>query len=199
MTINADDERAVLADKRQIYSKYHASLDDVFTIANILRTEHGPDRPKYLSELQAASVTMFNATSDVRLTAPAGIASLARKVADTLSGAAGRAAQTGSDVDQDNAVYDGRQELYDLMRADLGVLESGTDIVPAKTLGEAQQSGKITNGADYPRKPSLGAGSHRRAALDPNAGESPGSSVGTIVLSGTQTDVLRRGGWSRAC
>jgi len=131
-TINADDERAILADKRQIYSKYHASLDDVFTIADILRTEHGPDRPKYLSELQAANVAMFNATSDVRLTAPAGIAGLARKVADTLSGAASRAAQTGSDVDQDNAVYKGRQELYNLMRADLGVPESGADVVPAE-------------------------------------------------------------------
>jgi hypothetical protein len=108
MTISADDERAILADKRQIYSKYHASLDEVFTIANILRTEHGPDRPKYLSGLQAASVTMFNTTSDVRLAAPEGIANLARKVADTLSGAAWRAAQTGSDVDQDNAVYNGR-------------------------------------------------------------------------------------------
>jgi len=69
-TIGAEDERAVLADKRQIYSKYHASLDDVFTIANILRTEHGPDRPKYLSELQSSSVVMFNGTSDVMLTAP---------------------------------------------------------------------------------------------------------------------------------
>jgi hypothetical protein len=132
MTIRADDERAELAEKRQIYSKYQASLDDVFTIANILRTEHGPDRPKYLSELQAANVVMFNATSDVRLTAPAGIASVARKVADTLSAAAWRAAQTGSDVDQDNAVYNGRQELYSVMRADLDVLESGTDVVPAK-------------------------------------------------------------------
>jgi len=89
-TIGAEDERAVLADKRQIYSKYHASLDDVFTIANILRTEHGPDRPKYLSELQSSSVVMFNATSDVRLTAPAGIASRARAVAETLSKATWR-------------------------------------------------------------------------------------------------------------
>jgi len=61
---------------------------------------------------------------------------VARKVADTLSGAAWKAAQTGSDVDQDNAVYNGRQELYGLMRADLGVPESDTDIVPAKTLGD---------------------------------------------------------------
>jgi hypothetical protein len=132
MTITADDQRAVLADKRQIYSKYQATLDDVFTVANILRTEHGPDRPKYLSDLQTAGVAMFNATSDVRLTAPADIASQARTVADTLSKAAWRAAQTGSDVDQDNAVYKGRQELYSLMRTDLGVVESGMDLVPAK-------------------------------------------------------------------
>jgi hypothetical protein len=132
MTISADDERATLADKRQIYSKYQATLDDVFTAANILRTEHGPDRPTYLSNLQVANVAMFNATSDVRLTAPAGIASRARSVADTLSKTAWRAAQTGSDVDQDNAVYKGRQDLYDLMRADLGVKESATDVVPAK-------------------------------------------------------------------
>jgi len=132
MTIRADDERVELADKRQIYSKYQASLDDVFTVANILRTEHGPDRPKYLSNLQGANVAMFNATSDVRLAAPAHIANKAREVADTLSKAAVRAAQTGADVDQDNAVYNGRQDLYRLMRADLGVPESGTDLVPAE-------------------------------------------------------------------
>jgi hypothetical protein len=132
MIIRAEDQRAELAEKRQINSKYQASLDDVFTVANILRTEDGPDRPKYLSELQTANMAMFNATSDVRLTASAGIASLARKVADTLSATAWRAAQTGSDVDPGNAVYNGRQELYDLMHADLDVLESGADVVPAK-------------------------------------------------------------------
>jgi hypothetical protein len=130
-TIGAEDERAVLTDKRQIYSKYHASLDDVFTIANMLRTEDGPDRPKYLSELRSSSVVMFDATSDVLLTAPAGIASRAREVAETLSQAAWRAAKTGSDVDEDNAVYKGRQELYSLMRSDLSVLEPSTDVVPA--------------------------------------------------------------------
>ena len=130
MTIRADDQRAELAEKRQIYSKYQASLDDVFTIADILRNEHDQDRPKYLSRLQATTTAMYNATSDLRLVAPAGIASRAREVADTLGRTAWRAARTGSDVDQDNAVYNGRQELYGLMRVDLGVLEPGKDVVP---------------------------------------------------------------------
>lgn len=164
MTINADSKRAIMADKRQVYSKYHASLDDVFTAANILRTEHGPDRPKYLSELQMASVIMFNATSDVRLTAPADIASLARKVADTLSGAAWRAAQTGSDVDQDNAVYNGRQELYDLMRDDLGVPESRTDVVPAKALGD-WESGLGDSGIDCHNRSGRPCRNRRHAAF----------------------------------
>lgn len=131
-TIHADDQRADRAEKRQIYAKYQATLDDIFTFANILRTEDGPDRPKYLSELQAACVAMYNATSDLRLIAPAVIADRARKVAETLNAAAWQAARTGSDVDQDNAVYKGRQQLYFEMRADLRVLESNTDVVPAK-------------------------------------------------------------------
>jgi hypothetical protein len=135
MTTRADDQRAQLADKRDIYSKYQATLDDVFTVANILRTEHGPDRPKYLSDLHAANAAMFNATSDVRLSAPAGIASRARSVADTLSNTAWVAAHNGTGVDPNNDVFNGRQELYSLMRADLGVKETGTDLMPAKTLG----------------------------------------------------------------
>jgi hypothetical protein len=89
--IRADNQRAEVAEKRRIYGRYHASLDNVFALADSVRTASDPDMQRYLSELQDANIEMYSASSELTLVAPRDIAELARNVVRTLSAVCGPA------------------------------------------------------------------------------------------------------------
>jgi hypothetical protein len=130
-TINADDTRTDKADKRRIYSAFHASLDDVFVAG--LRRDLSPVGKV---ELNNALTAMYKATSELRIIAPPSIGELANSVAQKSANNVVMASATSRDMDPENEIYRQRQELYTSMRADLGVEEGSSDLVRTSDTGE---------------------------------------------------------------
>jgi phage I-like protein len=132
-TISAEDARIRLADKRRTYAAFQTSLDRVFAIAAPTTQRATVDM---LSDLDAALPAMYNSASELRLIAPPEVGNQARRVAITLAAQAEAAIRNQQVVDPNNMVYSMREQLYKLMRADLGEPESGREL-----LSRATQSG----------------------------------------------------------
>ncbi len=115
-SIHAEDRRVLQAEKQRVYSEFQGSLDDVFVAAlNLI------DRVTGKADLNSALTIMYRATAAVKLVAPERLGELAAATAQAVADETGTA-RAGTDAfDRDNKIYKNRQELYRLMREDLGV------------------------------------------------------------------------------
>ena len=115
-SISAEDRRALQAEKRRVYSEFQGSLDDVFVVA-----VHLYDRATCEANLKSALAVMYRATAAVKLIAPEPLGELATTTAMAAAAETGTARVGTPEFDRDNKIYNDRQQLYQLMREDLGV------------------------------------------------------------------------------
>jgi hypothetical protein len=114
--INAENLRALQMEKQRVYSEFQGSMDDVFVVALRL---HGRDTGE--ADLSAALNVMYRATAAVKLIAPEPLGNLANETAQAMANETGTT-RVGTDIfDRDNKIFNNRQELYRLMRIDVGV------------------------------------------------------------------------------
>jgi hypothetical protein len=146
-SISAEDRRALQAEKRRVYSEFQGSLDDVFVAA-----VHLNDRITGKADLNSMLTVMYRVTAAVKLVAPERLGELTNATAQAVADETGTA-RVGTDVfDRDNKIYKNRQELYRLMREDLGVdtpRESEASAVASQPAGSLPSSG-VPAGAALP-------------------------------------------------
>jgi hypothetical protein len=131
LSINAERERARLADKRQVYARYMASLTDVIVAGSKLgdSVDVSPEEHKAMAVALADSEgPMIAAMSEVKLIAPDDLGRLADEVASKVSRAMGALEQ---DVNSDFVFAPLSERLLKAMRADLG--ETAPTAVPEST------------------------------------------------------------------
>lgn len=117
------DSRGRRDDRRRAYAALHASFDKVFGVATAAKLAT-QDRDERMANLNAVLPDMYNAVSELRLVAPPEIGTKARTVATQLGDRVVWSLHGRQALDEDNAVYNGREELYTLMRRDLGEPEA---------------------------------------------------------------------------
>ena len=127
-SIGAEETRIKLNEKRRAYARFHASLDNVFATATLRTEESTPE--ERLSNFFSALPAMYNAASELRLIASPKVATQARNVAAKLAKEASAAIQTPREIDKNNEIYNMREQLYALMRADLGEPSGGGELLP---------------------------------------------------------------------
>lgn len=137
-SITAEDKRAERAVKQRAYAECHVSFLTMMTAVLRQRTERldslaNPDVEKAMAIVAEPRVAMYNSVSEVRLVAPVEIGNLAADIqADFLTfieeTRAGAPHPSGPP-----ALADMQEQLYNLMRADLGVSTPGPDVSPVQT------------------------------------------------------------------
>lgn len=130
LSIDAENERARIADKRRIYATCLATLENVLPTIVTLRMLVADEQSDYetfkaaVAEMKAADTAMSVAVSELRLISPAKVSSLAEELSQHLREFL---------IDAKDGVNEGvsesklteawtrlERQLYDAMRADLG-------------------------------------------------------------------------------
>jgi hypothetical protein len=118
LSINAENERARLAEKRRIYSTYMSAIGNYVlaerTLADARERKLGQGRVTELrSDLTRSMTAMLAALCEIRLIAPGNLTALAVSVVQQLT------------VSEDTSLRfpEFRDELYRAMRLDLGEAE----------------------------------------------------------------------------
>jgi uncharacterized protein YbjT (DUF2867 family) len=115
-SINAQDRRAELAQKRHIYGAYHAAINSYYillTSSEDLNIEPGSSR------LASAKTAIFNAGGEVSLIASANIDLLMGRIAELMFGYA-EALRKDRNAPLPDELNFMRGDLYRAMRVDLG-------------------------------------------------------------------------------
>lgn len=124
-SIDAGNERALLADKRRIYAACQAAFTamQIESITHRVAYQPPPDQTQRDAAelaLNQARRAMLNATGELLLIAPAGVRKLAADLTDSYLSYI-TATVRGASLDEPAEQADHRQnQLYDAMRADLG-------------------------------------------------------------------------------
>ena len=121
LSIDAERERAQLADKRQTYARCLASLTEV-VFAGAKLDDYGghvsaEERRSLVLALHETLAPMVVATNDMRLVASESLGELADDVARKVALAVG---EIERGIDSDFVFAPLRQQLYQAMRGDLG-------------------------------------------------------------------------------
>jgi hypothetical protein len=150
----AEEQRAIQAEKIRIYSAFQGAVDAVIAVAGQSEQQAG--------EFSQARLAMLKATAEVALVAPKKIGDLADKVARSVNSSIGPSG-VRSNVDPRNTIQRDREELYRIMRTDLGTdgtqptptdspLSGGSRGVP-RSLRRAGHSRRRTGSADPATRP----------------------------------------------
>jgi hypothetical protein len=110
-SINAENERALRAEKRRIYAAHLAACTEVHRARIKVGSQATTDKPTARLELMAAGAAVVAATAEVSLVAPEEVSNLAES-------AAREAGKFKSDAA--NNYFSVRSQLVAAMRADLG-------------------------------------------------------------------------------
>lgn len=126
-SINAENERAMLAEKRRIYARFLASLTDVLVTATKIEDrgkQASTEEHKAMTDDLARSLApMLSALTEVGLVGPESLRDLADGVANKVTRAA-------DDLGNSDFVFRPLlDQLYGAMRADLGEPVGSADTV----------------------------------------------------------------------
>lgn len=114
LNIDAENNRHRLAEKRRIYAKYQASLDNLIILITRLQVlGHGQRFKDSLADLGTGLGDMHSALSELSLIAPPQLGKIAEEMASAMTDSAER-------PDDPNDLPKIRKRLHEAMRADLG-------------------------------------------------------------------------------
>jgi hypothetical protein len=123
LSLDAENKRARLADKRRVYVSCIAAISEVFNA--ILKVSMFPDksggvRESLLSEYSAALASLLNATSELQLVGPESMIGLARDIYEPFVLDIAPGPLSEEIRERFREIGELREQLLAAMRADLG-------------------------------------------------------------------------------